>query len=282
MANRRSQRARRPREDLARWPAPVRHGPPGRPGLRAERADGTHRGVLPGRRLPARARVLARRPAALQRQPRRPARALRSGPRPAPAHGGRRAHARGRCARYELRRRRAPVRDHAGRPDRRAAAFLSQRVREARPADRAAADGRSCRSAPRRRGSRRPTTPTRRPITGSRCRPTAATCATWRTISDYVALVPLPAAGRTRSSRSGWRPARRSPAATGATASRSRAGRRRSTARASRDGDSVSVISYARRREVQRLRTGRHPQDLAEASVPVAVLLERRSLAAKP
>jgi hypothetical protein len=44
------------------------------------------------------------------------------------------------------------------------------------------------------------------------------------------------------------------------------------------NGDTVSVISYAKRREVKRIRVGRHPQDLDVGRVPVSVLQDSRGI----
>jgi hypothetical protein len=96
------------------------------------------------------------------------------------------------------------------------------------------------------------------------------------TISDYAALVPLRGRGPYTIVPVGTAPGEAITSRDGRYCIAVSRGPTALNRPRVRDGDSVSVISYARRREVRRLRAGRHPQDLAEASVPEAVLRARR------
>ena len=100
------------------------------------------------------------------------------------------------------------------------------------------------------------------------------------TISNYVALVPLPAGRPARIIPVGAAPGEAVTSLDGRycfVTSRGPTGlnRKRVT---NGDGDTVSVISYGRRREVERIRVDAHPQSETTAIVPDAALRAGRFL----
>jgi DNA-binding beta-propeller fold protein YncE len=94
------------------------------------------------------------------------------------------------------------------------------------------------------------------------------------TISDYAALVPRPGYAPYTLIPVGMAPGEAETSLDGRSClavSRGPTGLDRPHVRGL-NGDSLSVISYARRREVRRVRVGRHPQDLDEGLIPRTVL----------
>jgi DNA-binding beta-propeller fold protein YncE len=100
------------------------------------------------------------------------------------------------------------------------------------------------------------------------------------TISNYAALVPRPAYEPYTIIPVGMAPGEADTSLDGRycfATSRGPMGLNRPHVRGL-NGDSVSVISYARRREVKRIRVGRHPQDLDVGRIPLSVLRAGRFL----
>jgi DNA-binding beta-propeller fold protein YncE len=100
------------------------------------------------------------------------------------------------------------------------------------------------------------------------------------TISNYVALVPRPAYKRYTIVPVGEAPGEAVTSLDGRycfATSRGPTGLNRPHV-PGLNGDTVSVISYAKRTEVKRIRVGRHPQDLDVGRVPVGVLQDSRGI----